>query len=254
MPPSKSEEPRQSLSVRVIQKLRNDIAEGVYKTGDKLPTESVLVEQFGVSRTVIREAIAELRADSLVRSRHGIGVFVEKPKQPKGGLVLLNQVSERISDILEELELRAAVEIEAAGLAAERASPAQEAEIQRHLFDFSRLMEAGKPTALADFAFHMAIARSTNNLRFEEFLSHLGRRTIPRVKLGGLVGGKHALPYREDQLHAEHQAVADAIHNKDTHAAREAMRTHLVGSLERYRTLVRQGVQATDIYVLRDSE
>ena len=254
MTPSKSEEPRQSLSVHVIQKLREDIAKGVYEVGDKLPTEPVLVEQFGVSRTVIREAIAELRADGLVRSRHGIGVFVEKPKQPKGGLKLLNQVSETISDILEELELRAAVEIEAAGLAAERASPAQEAEIQRHLFELSKLIEAEEPTELADFAFHMAIARSTNNSRFEEFLSHLGRRTIPRAKLSGLVSGKHALPYREDQLHAEHQAVADAIHSKDTSAARDAMRTHLVGSLERYRTLVRHGVQAPDIYMLREIE
>ena len=107
---------------------------------------------------------------------------------------------------------------------------------------------------MADFAFHMAIARSTNNSRFEEFLSHLGRRTIPRAKLSELVSGKHALPYREDQLHAEHQAVADAIRSKDTSAAREAMRTHLVGSLERYRTLARQGVQAPDVDMLREIE
>ena len=254
MTPSRSEEPRKSLTVQVIQKLREDIRKGVYEAGDKLPTELVLVEQFGVSRTVIREAIAELRADGLVRSRHGIGVFVEKAKQPKGGLMLLSQVSERISDILEELELRAAVEIEAAGLAAERASPAQEAEIQRHLFEFSKLMEAGEPTALADFSFHMAIARSTNNSRFEEFLSHLGRRTIPRAKLSELFNGKHSLLYREDQLHAEHQAVADAILSKDTSAAREAMRTHLVGSLERYRTLARQGVQVSDVDMLREIE
>ena len=94
MTPSRSEEPRKSLTVQVIQKLREDIRKGVYEAGDKLPTEPVLVEQFGVSRTVIREAIAELRADGLVRSRHGIGVFVEKAKRPKGGLMLLNQVSE----------------------------------------------------------------------------------------------------------------------------------------------------------------
>lgn len=254
MTPPGSKEPRKSLTVQVIQKLREEIENGVYGVGDKLPTEPVLVEQFGVSRTVIREAIAELRANGLVRSRQGDGVFVREAGRPKGGLVLLNQVSEKISDVIEELELRAAVEIESAGLAARRASPAQEAEIQDHLFEFSNMMEAGKPTASADFEFHMAIARATNNSRFEEFLSHLGRRTIPRAKLSEIAGNKYTLPKQDALLHAEHQVVADAIQSRDVNAAREAMRTHLVGSLERYRGLARQGVRLPDVAMLKGME
>ena len=252
MTPPGSKTPRKSLSARVIQKLRQDIEDGVYDVGDKLPTEPLLVEQFGVSRTVIREALAELRANGLVRSRQGDGVFVQEAKRPEGDLLLLNQVSEKISDVIEELELRAAVEIESAGLAAKRASPAQEAEIQSCLFDFANMMETGKPTAPADFAFHMAIARATNNARFEEFLAHLGRRTIPRAKLGEIAGNKYTLPVQEARLHAEHKAVADAILSKDVSAARDAMRTHLVGSLERYRDLVRHGVRVPDRTMLTD--
>ena len=243
---------RKNLSVQVIWKLREDIVSGVYAAGDKLPTEPALVEQFGVSRTVIREAIAELRADGLVRPRHGIGVFVQEARPPEGSLVLLNQVSKKLSDIIEELELRVAVEVEAAGLAAERASPAQEAEIQDHLFEFSSLMKAGKATALADFAFHMAIARSTNNARFEEFLSHLGRRTIPRAKLGELIGEDHMLPIRDPYLHQEHKKVADAILARDPAAARMAMRSHLFGSLERYRAMARHGIRMPDGAMLKE--
>jgi DNA-binding FadR family transcriptional regulator len=68
--------PRQGLTHRVIAELREKIAGGELKPGDKLPTEQALIRHFGVSRTVIREAIAGLRADGLVLPRQGVGVFV----------------------------------------------------------------------------------------------------------------------------------------------------------------------------------
>src|SRR3546814_4923658 len=61
--------------------LRSRIEGGMYAPGDKLPTEQVLVEKFGFSRTVIREAVATLRADGLLESRQGAGVFVLGPQQ-----------------------------------------------------------------------------------------------------------------------------------------------------------------------------
>jgi len=237
---------RRSLSANVAEALRDDISGGAYKLGDKLPTEPALIERFGVSRTVIREAIAALRADGLVESRHGVGVFVTQPQRAIPELQLLTQVNKKISDIIEELELRASVEIEAAALAAERCSPAQEAEIQAQLDAFERLMRAGEATVQADFEFHMAIARATNNSRFEEFLAHLGRRTIPRSKLRNMSGADD-IENRDAQLHREHMAVAEAIYARDPQAAREAMRIHLGGSLQRYRVLtLRRNMPAND--------
>jgi DNA-binding FadR family transcriptional regulator len=233
--------PRQNLTSQLAQRLRDEIESGQYAVGDKLPTEPVMIEQYGVSRTVIREAIAALRADGLVESRHGVGVFVQSPPQTTEGLALLTQVSDKISDIIEELELRIGVEVEAAGLAAQRASPAQEAQIQACLEDFVAEMRTGRPTDGADFAFHMAIARATNNARFEEFLSHLGRRTIPRVKFRSVMGGADPLPSRDAQLHAEHVEVVEAILARDAEAARQAMRRHLEGGMQRYRGLIRRG-------------
>jgi DNA-binding FadR family transcriptional regulator len=235
---------RQSLTAKVVEVLRREIESGARAPGDKLPTEPLLTKQFGVSRTVIREAIAGLRADGLVESRHGVGVFVLDRPSALGARRPSPFVASKISDVIEELELRAAVEIEAAGLAAQRASPAQEAEIDASYQHFTALVQRGASTTEADFAFHMAIAHATNNTRFADFLAHLGRRTIPREKLLGVLGEAVALPNRDAKLDAEHREVAEAIARRDPEAARASMRAHLIGSLERYRGLARSAIIA----------
>ncbi|MBX2804900.1 MAG: FadR family transcriptional regulator [Hyphomicrobiales bacterium] len=239
-----SEKRRPNLVHKVKDELRQAILSGDLKLGHKLPSEARLTEQYSVSRTVVREAIAALRADGLVESRHGVGVFVLEPKPDIAGLTLLTRINRKISDIVEELELRAPVEVEAAGLAATRCSPAQEADIQAQLMLFLKTIEAGNLTTEADFEFHLAIARASNNARFTEFLAHLGRRTIPRSRLDDAAEGKEARDDRDLRLHQEHRAVAEAIFDRDPDRAREAMRAHLVGSLQRYRAFAR--LKATD--------
>ncbi len=230
--------PRRNLTETVIAGLRQRIGSGALRPGDRLPTEPALAAEFGVSRTVIREAVANLRADGLLDSRHGVGVFVQAPSTGGDLLRLPPVAATSISEVIEELELRSAVEIEAAGLAAQRASPGQEAEILAHFRRLADLVHEGAETAEADFAFHVAIARATNNRRFEGFLSQLGRRTIPRERLREAIG--RAMPDREAELLAEHRDVAEAIGQHNPAAAREAMRAHLLGSLERYRALARE--------------
>lgn len=227
------------LRALVAGALRREIEEGDYAPGDQLPTEPVLVTRFGYSRTVIREALAELRADGLVESRHGVGVFVLGPRASAEESQLFSVATDKISDIIEELELRIGIEVEAAGLAALRSSPAQEAEIQFHVDNFRALVAAGKATDNADFEFHMAIARATNNTRFVTFLQHIGRRIIPRVKFRTVMGGVDPLPSRDQTILQEHAQVADAIAARDADGAREAMRRHLQGGIKRYRALTR---------------
>jgi DNA-binding FadR family transcriptional regulator len=231
--------PRQGLTHRVIAELREKIAGGELKPGDKLPTEQALIRHFGVSRTVIREAIAGLRADGLVLPRQGVGVFVLEPEASNAELPLLTLPTRKISDIIESLELRTAVEVEAAGLAAVRCSQAQEAEIHSRLEDFEARVKAGEPTAAEDFAFHVAIAEAANNQQFKEFLAFLGRRTIPRSQLRQAVGASIDPPASDDKLYGEHCAIFEAILARDPEAARAAMRRHLAGSMERYRALIR---------------
>lgn len=228
---------RPSLSSQVADVIRGQIEAGYYAPGDKLPTEPALIDKFGFSRTVVREAIAALRADGLVESRHGSGVFVIGPRQSDPGLRLFTGETNKISDIIEELELRIGIEVEAAALAAVRSSPAQEVEIQSQVDHFERLVAEGKPTDDADFQFHMAIAAATNNARFRTFLEHIGRRMIPRVKFRSVMGGVDPLPSRDEPILREHREIAEAIMARDPDRAREAMRRHLVTGIKRYRSL-----------------
>ena len=116
-----------TLTERLGENLRQAIAAGQFPPGTKLPSEAQLVEAHGVSRTVVREAIAALRADKLVEARRGAGVFVLTTPVANDSLLSLHAVDPaRVSSMIELLELRTAVEVEAAGLAALRRSPAQE--------------------------------------------------------------------------------------------------------------------------------
>lgn len=218
--------------------LREAIASGRFGVGERLPTEPELTKEFHVSRTVLREAVSALRAEGLLQSRQGAGVFVLRSKAETSPLSFLTEANATISDVIEELELRAAVEIEAAGLASERASPAQLAEIQTRHWAFADAAQAGLETSEADAEFHRAIARATNNGRFEAFLVHLGERTIPRVKLKSALG----VAFRsspDPQLNAEHESIVAALIARDHDAARNAMRIHLGGSLKRYSAMIR---------------
>ncbi len=236
--------PRRNLTQMVVANLRERIASGRLKAGDRLPTEQALIQELGVSRTVVREAIAGLRADGLVEPRQGIGVFVREPAKAPPGLSLLSEDAGKISSVIETLELRAAVEIEAAGLAAERRSPAQEAKIRECYEEIASAMARGETAEDADFAFHLAIAEATNNRHFGEFFEFLGRRTIPRSQLPDR-GQPSPSPVRTPayvrQLQNEHETIMTAICRGDPDAAREAMRVHLKGSLERYQRLRREG-------------
>ena len=229
---------RPNLTLSLIEELRTQITSGALQPGDKLPTEQKLVLKFGVSRTVIREAIAGLRADGLVEPRHGVGVFVLHPPKSSEKFRFLGEDTGRVSSIVETLELRAAVEIEAAGIAADRRSPGQEARIEECYRDMQQLVESGKIDVQTDYAFHIAIAQATNNPKFVEFLEFLGHGAMPRSQMVRPDDGNEDSRHREQRLHDEHRAIMEAISHRNPDAAREAMREHLKGSQERYRRLI----------------
>jgi GntR family transcriptional repressor for pyruvate dehydrogenase complex len=231
-PPKK----RGTLVAHVSDDLRQSIISGKFGRGARLPSEAQLKEAHGVSRTVVREAIAVLRADGLVEARQGAGVFVLETPQRKMAPYAIDR--DRISSMIELLELRTPVEIEAAGLAALRRSPAQEEEIfDRHAAIF-KLIQEGKPIREADFALHLAIAEATNNPRFVEFLKMHGVTVIPRSEIiteSSAISG----PTYLEQLNREHEKIVLSISNGDEEGARNAMREHLKGSQVRHRELLR---------------
>lgn len=228
-----------TLSARLGNELRRAIVGGAFPPGSKLPSEAQLSEAHGVSRTVVREAIASLRADRLVEARQGAGVFVLEPQpSPEASVLALQNIDpERVSSMIEVLELRTAVEVEAAGLAAMRRSPAQEEAILDRHNAVRVCFETGVSSAEADFALHIAIAEATNNPRFRDFLAMIGKSIIPRAALSADSSERDQAAYLE-MIDGEHRAIVMAISNGDEEGARDAMRRHLRGSQARYRALL----------------
>lgn len=232
--PANRMERKPKLSERVAAEIRARIVSGEIATGNKLPTEQQLTESYGVSRTVVREAIATLAADGLVESRQGAGVFVlDRPTQAFEAISA--EIGSKISHALNVIEVRMGIEIESAGLAAQRRNSAQEAMIQEAFFEFDRLLEIGQATGRADFEFHRAIAAATNNPFYVEVLDALGTRAIPCDVT--TPWGTDNILTRDYQvgLQQEHFAIMKAISAADPDGARASMRLHLAASQERYR-------------------
>lgn len=230
------------LAELVVDALRKRIGAGEFGPGEKLPTESQLTAHFGVSRTVVREAIAALAADGMVQPRQGAGVFV-MAQASSAFSSIAGERSNKISVALNVLEVRMGIEIESAGLAAQRHSTSQVAAVHEAWNEFGRLLAQGTPTGKTDFAFHRAIASATNNPFYLEVLDALGSRTIP-CDVASPWGTESVLTYEyQVGLHEEHRRILNAIAARDAEGAREAMRDHLSRSQDRYR--VRLAEQAT---------
>ncbi|WP_018238298.1 FadR/GntR family transcriptional regulator [Ensifer sp. BR816] len=228
---------RQRLAQQVIDELRRQIDAGRLKEGDQLPTEPQLEANFGVSRTVVREAIADLRAAGYVRPVQGKGVFVSDPKASQRFTLTPVEIRS-IPETLELLEFRLATESEAAAIAAYRRTAEQEAAIAAANKKMAQFIEEGKPTVEADFEFHMAIAAATNNRFYLDVMRQFGPRAIPRSQFT-------TLPEAADKayllgVYAEHVEILAAIAEQDPERARQAMRKHIIASQRRYRRLAEQ--------------
>ncbi len=236
MPPLR---PPANLTGALVHRLAEEIRSGRLLPGARLPTEQDLMREAGVSRTVVREAVAALRAEGLVVTRQGVGAFVtERPGE--GIFRLTPSEAEGLQQVIQVLELRLALEVEAAGLAAQRRGDQALAEIKAAEAAFDAAMAAGNDAAEPDFALHRAIFVATANPYFLRFLEVLGRHAIPRRALGLVERSDAERRAYLEQVRGEHRDVSAAITAGDAGAAREAMRRHLEAARERYRRLAAQ--------------
>ncbi len=192
-----------------------------------------MIAATGVSRTVVREAVAALRADGLVITRQGVGAFVPENARPPLRIGF-DQLSP-LRAVLDVMELRTGIEIEAAGLAAERASPVQVRKVVDCFDAIGAAIRGGADAIDQDFALHCSIADATGNPQFRRFLEHLGRFVIPRQTIRGGPG----MPKRaySETFQQEHRDIVQAIRTGAVAQARAAMRRHLLNSRKRYQRL-----------------
>ncbi len=219
------------LAHELVERLKARILSGEIAPGQRLPTESSLVSEFGVSRTVVREAISRLQAAGLVETFQGRGSFVLSLPAATTGFALDEVRSHR--DVLDLLELRIGIEAEAAGLAAGRRTDHQLKAIDRALDDFKRIGDDPSTSVEADFAFHRKVAAASGNRFYTELIDSLGPMMImlPRTRLDPAYEMSDATHIARVVL--EHQNIYDAIARSDPEAARAAARVHLSNTRHR---------------------
>jgi GntR family transcriptional regulator, transcriptional repressor for pyruvate dehydrogenase complex len=230
--------PTQSRTGELTGRLAGEILSRRLEPGARLPTEQEMMSAFGVSRTVVREAVAALRAEGLVETRQGVGAFVSRELQrrpfrlnPAG---IDRAAIPNINEVLNVMELRIGVEVEAAGIAAERLTPVAHARLARALKALEAAVAGGGSSVAEDFQFHQAIAEAARNPQFGRFLEFLEPFLIPRRTIHvGLTRPQDLRAYLA-RIQREHRRIYLAIRARDPAAARRAMRQHLLNSRRRY--------------------
>jgi GntR family transcriptional regulator, transcriptional repressor for pyruvate dehydrogenase complex len=216
-----------NLPDKVTAALTESIVSGELKVGERLPAERKLMEQFGVSRTVVREAVRSVIAKGLATSeaRRGHVVAARDPQALSESISLF--LRGRGSLDLEKLsEVRATLEVEIAGHAAERASAADVAAIASCEKTLDRTRKADD-AARADVAFHREIARATGNEYYVIMLDSI-RDVLVTAQIPGL-----ANPRTREYVRGAHRVILEAIAAGDPEGARSAMREHLAEAARR---------------------
>ncbi|AQS47208.1 GntR family transcriptional regulator [Thioclava nitratireducens] len=216
------------LPTRIATQFAKRIYDGVLKAGDKLPTEHAMSKTFGVSRTVVREAIAQLRNEGLVETRQGVGAFVVERTARQ---IRLEDGKKMDRHAFNELyQVRVPLEMEAAALAAVHHTEAQMAALDAAMMGLSDIPDWGKSGVTADLDFHRIIAEATGNDYFVQFVTAISERISHVITIARAEG-------QLDDVIAwtieEHGAICEAIRARNPAAARAAMQRHLVNSAER---------------------
>lgn len=213
-----------TLADRVTRLLVDQIRSGYYPVNARLPTEKFMTEQYGVSRTVVREAISRLKSEGLVDTRQGSGTVVLNPKASQV-FRLARDEANPAAGVVRVIELRRGIEAEMAALAAERRTAAQMNVIRRALKAIDRAVAEGGDGVEADLEFHLAVSRAAGNPYFTELLSMLTFALEDAIRITRQNEARRADLAAD--VRAEHEAIAAAIEARNPTAARDAAYAHM---------------------------
>jgi GntR family transcriptional repressor for pyruvate dehydrogenase complex len=223
-----------TLTDRVFEALILLINGEDFRPGIRLPSETKMAGRFGVSRTVVREAVSRLKSEGLVESRQGSGVFV-RDRNMHAPFRIDPNILDSIHSVLQVVELRLSLEGEIAALAATRRDHGQLAAIKRALKGIELDELAGKDGVDADIKFHRSIAEATGNPHFLALIEFLFNFLTGATRVTRSYEATKAMLSR--QVMEEHQRIVDAISRCDPEAARLAARQHMEGATRRLGSL-----------------
>lgn len=216
---------RQKASHQVLAQLKEGISNGTFPVGEKLPSENLLAEAFGVSRVPVREALGILEVSGIISSRQGGGHRVEQHSLLSKYQPLVLEIADP-GEVEALLEMREVIEQQAACMAAERHTEQELRAIELALNDFKRCtLDEGLIGHREDYLFHHAIMQASHNPFFVQILDNMHE-----LYLGVLVYSLSKNLDRQDERQRvidEHQRVFMAIKARDPAAATAAMQNHL---------------------------
>ncbi|CAI0809747.1 L-lactate utilization operon repressor [Serratia liquefaciens] len=216
---------RQKASHQVLAQLKEGISNGTFPVGEKLPSENLLAEAFGVSRVPVREALGILEVSGIISSRQGGGHRVEQHSLLSKYQPLVLEIADP-DEVEALLEMREVIEQQAACMAAERHTEQELRAIELALNDFKHCtLDEGLIGHREDYLFHRAIMQASHNPFFVQILDNMHE-----LYLGVLVYSLSKNLGRQDERQRvidEHQRVFMAIKARDPAAATAAMQNHL---------------------------
>mgnify|MGYP002733233636 FL=1 len=217
------------LPGRIAEEIAREINDSKLQPGDRLPTEHILAKTFGVSRSVIREAIAQLRNEGFVETKQGVGAFVVDSRQRLSVKIEQSTLNdpENFRDLM---QLRMSLEIDAAGLAALHHKPEHIERLDKAIEGMRNAKDWKVDGIESDLEFHRVMAEATGNEYFGIFLGYIAERISSAINTAferAVYGEIHQITVNE------HVVLRDAIALRDTGAAREAMRQHILGAAKR---------------------
>lgn len=212
---------RTTLTADICRQMVSHLIRGVWDEGDKIPAERDLCQQLGVGRASLREALKALEIMGMIETRLGDGTYVCKRSDFFSRPLLWAIVSGSEADARELIEARIFIEVELAGLAAERAKAEDVKRLSELLDRMIKAKRSPQEFVQADVDFHLEIARAASNNILMNALQ-LIRNLLQRWILSAV-----AVKGVPDKACAQHKRLLDAIKNGDEVAARKEMRKHL---------------------------
>ncbi|HOP63487.1 MAG TPA: FadR/GntR family transcriptional regulator [Spirochaetota bacterium] len=216
---------QQKIYEQIVEQIKVMISEGDLKPGDKLPAERVLAENLNVSRASVREALSALHLLGLLEIKSGEGTYIKQSDvnsiiQPLAMLLLMEQ-----DTIVEILEVRKGLEVEAAGLAALNATDDDIRKMGKIIDEMEREMQKSSLGEVSDWKFHFSLVHASKNslmVRLMNTISDTMQKTIKinREKL-------FKKPGNQQTLFRQHYEVYVAVRNRDVEMARQKMYEHL---------------------------
>ena len=211
------------LPALVASSISREIAQGRLRPGDRLPTEHALATTFGVSRNVVREAIAKLRSEGRVWSQQGRGAFVADTTNPTV-LSIEHDALQKGDAFASLFELRRILEVHAAALAARRRSKDDIVRMQDALATMAASPYGSVQWLKKDLEFHTAIARATGNAYIVQFVGFVSEKVRESILVAG---GSHASDEMARATLLEHERILVAVKAGDRAGAQDAMCVHL---------------------------